>query len=192
MSWHDLAALIAPINAATHIIVVLASCHGFVLWKLAVINYPCPFHYLIAPDQEVSTGVISDCILPSYKVLMESGQLNQAVSLLDSSFQRFIAGEWFYRTLSAFFTTSYTTKLRAEMVERIIDAEVARLGFNDRQLGRMPRARAKRHLANPRNFYEGIEKSFFHGKSKVPYTDMDRFVTHLKRFDDRTHHSDRH
>lgn len=178
VSWSDLARLIAPLNAATrnNLIVVLASCHGFTLWRSVNIKDPCPFHFMIAPNKEISTGAIYDSILPFYKVVMETGELQFALTHLDTKFQRFIAGEWFYSIIAVFFADSYSSKVRAKMVEQIVSNEVAKVGYDNWQFVRAIRARAKKHLASPKNFYKRIENNFFHGQMHVPFLDIQRFV----------------
>jgi len=182
VSWLDLSTLIAPLNTATknNIAVVLASCHGFSLKSAVNVKEPCPFNYLIAPSQEITAGALSDSILPFYKVLMETGELNQALKLLDNSFQQLISGEWFYKKIVIFFTINYTSKAKLEMVERIINNEVVRLGYQNRERIRAVRAIAKKRLANPQDLYESLEKNFFHGKASVPYANIKKIVTYQK------------
>lgn len=180
--WPDLAALIAPLNAATrnNISVVLASCHGFTLWKSVDIKTPCPFHFMIAPNQEISAGAIHDSLLPFYKEVISTGELSTALTHLDSKFQRFIAGEWFYSTIASFYTYSYSLKDKEEIMNQIIDNEVARAGYSNRQLIRKIRVKTKKFLKDPREFYQALERFFFHGQMLVPYEDMKRFIDNQK------------
>ena len=182
ISWFDLAKLIAPVNAATrnNTAVVLASCHGFKLKNEVSIKAPSPFHFLIAPDQEINAGAISDSVLPFYKVMIETGELNIALSHLDSKFRKFMAGEWFYTNITHFLTNSFNAKARAKMVEQAIDVAAAKQGFKNREQLRAYRAHAKKGLSNTSNLYKTVEKSFLHGQGKVPYEDIKRFVDYLK------------
>lgn len=71
--WSDLAALIAPVNAATrnNVSVILASCESFKLSEYVDIKLPCPFHFLIAPNQEIEAGATQDSLLPFRRRLFQ-------------------------------------------------------------------------------------------------------------------------
>lgn len=180
--WPELAALIAPLNAVTrnNIAVVLASCHGFTLWRSVNIKASCPFHFMIAPNQEISAGAIHDSLLPFYKEVISTGDLSSALPQLDSKFQRFIAGEWFYSIIASFFTHNYSLKDKEEIMSRMIDNEVAKAGYSNRQLIRKSRVKIKKFLKDPRVFYQAVEKLFFYGQMQVPYEDFKRFVDSQK------------
>ena len=182
VSWSDLAALIAPLNAAArnNIIVVLASCHGYALFKSVSINSPCPFHFMIAPNEEVSVGVIYDSIFPFYKHVIESGDLSTATMHLDQKFKLFISGEWFYSTIAAFLAHGYSSKVKSEMIEQMVTNAVEKAGYQNRELVRENRAKAKRYLSNPQVFYNLIAKLFFHGQVQVPFEDMKLFIEYQK------------
>lgn len=180
--WPDLAALIAPLNAATrnNLAVVLATCHGFTLWRSVNIKAPCPFHFMIAPNQEISAGAIHDSLLPFYKEVVSTGDLSTALTHLDSKFQRFIAGEWFYSIIASYYTHSYSLKDKEEIMNQMIDNEVAKAGYSNRQLIRKARVKIKKFLNDPREFYQALEKLFFHGQTLVPYADLKRFIDYQK------------
>lgn len=180
--WPELASLIAPLNAASrnNLSVMLATCHGYQLAKGVNVKDPCPFHFMIAPNEEISAGAIYDSALPFYKEVISTGELNTALGHLDNRFKRFIAGEWFYTMVASFYINNYGAKARAAMVEEMVDNEVKSAGHHNRQLVRASRARAKKHLANPQNFYNTMCRSFFHGQIQIPYEEMRKFVDHHK------------
>lgn len=180
--WQELAALIAPVNAATrnNVAVVLATCEGFELCESVDIKSPCPFNFMIAPNEEIEAGAIQDSLLPFYKEVVSTGELNKALAHLDSRFKRFIAGEWFYTRISSFYTHHYSAKDKQEIMNQMIDNEVAKAGYSNRQLIRSVRAKVKRFLSDPKEFYQAVERVFFHGQTHVPYADMKKFVDHHK------------
>ena len=180
--WPDLSALIAPLNAATrnNLAVVLATCHGFTLWRSVNIIAPCPFHFMIAPNQEISAGAIHDSLLPFYKEVVSTGDLSAALTHLDSRFQRFIAGEWFYSIIASYYTHNYSLKDKEDIMNQMIDNEVAKAGYSNRQLIRKTRVKIKKFLNDPRQFYQALEKLFFHGQTLVPYADLKRFIEYQK------------
>lgn len=180
--WPDLASLIAPVNAATrnNVSVILASCESFKMSESVDIQFPCPFHFLIAPNQEIEAGTTQGSLLPFYKEIVLSGQLNKALTHLDFRFKRFIAGEWFYVRIANFYANHYSAKDKEEIMNQMIDNEVAKVGYSNRQLIRSIRPQIKRSLSDPKNFYQTVERRFFHGHAHVPYADMRRFIDDQK------------
>lgn len=180
--WSDLAALIAPVNAATrnNVSVILASCESFKLSEYVDIKLPCPFHFLIAPNQEIEAGTTQDSLLPFYKEVVSTGALDKALTHLDGRFKRFIAGEWFYTQICSFYTYHYSSKHRQEMMSLMIDSEVAKAGYSNRQLIRSIRPKVKKFLSDPKEFYLAVERGFFHGQTHVPYADIKKFADHNK------------
>ncbi|ALU60444.1 hypothetical protein ACA40_11445 [Pseudomonas syringae pv. lapsa] len=180
--WQDLASLIAPVNAATrnNVSVILASCESFKLCESVDIKLPCPFHFMIAPNQEIEAGTTQDSLLPFYKEIVSTGELNKALTHLDSRFKRFIAGEWFYVRIADFYTNHYSAKDKQEIMNQMIDNEVRKAGYSNRQLIRSIRPQIKRSLSDPKEFYQTVERRFFHGQKYVPYADMRRFIDDQK------------
>jgi hypothetical protein len=176
--WPDLAILIAPVNAATrnNTVVILATCHGFKLWESVNLKSPCPFNFLIAPNQEIEAGAIQDSLLPFYKEVVSTGKLSKALTYLDGRFKRFVAGEWFHTTIASYYINNYGAKARQEIMGQMIDNAVAKAGFSNRNLVRATRVKAKTLLKDPRQFYQTLEKRFFHGQSHLPYADIKRFI----------------
>lgn len=182
VSWPELAALIAKLNAATknNIAVVLATCHGFALRRSVQIKNPCPFHFMIAPNQVINAGAIKDCILPFYKEVISSNGLNAAIKYLDSRFKRFIAGEWFYSIVGIFFTENLTGQSKKYIIETMVSNAVRMAGHSSAELIKSHRALAKHHTSNPEIIYNFLERNFFHGQSYIPYEDMKNFVDYQK------------
>lgn len=180
--WKDLASLIAPVNAATrnNVSVILASCESFKLSESVDVRFPCPFHFLIAPNQEIEAGTTQDSLLPFYKEVVSTGELDKALTYLDGRFKRFIAGEWFYMQISSFYTYHYSAKRKQEIMNQLIDSEMAKAGYSNRQLMRLIRPNAKRFLSDPKQFYLAMERVFFHGQTHVPYADIKKFVDYNK------------
>lgn len=182
ITWKELAAMIVPVNAAcrNNVAVVLATCHGFTLRQSVDLQTPCPFQYMIAPNQEISAGEIHDSLLPFYKEVITTGELEAAITHLDSKFQRFISGEWFYTLIASFYIHNYSLKVKEEMMSTMIDNEVAKAGYSNRQLIRRSRVKIKQFLKDPRQFYNALERLFFHGQMLVPYEDMKKFIDDQK------------
>ncbi|MCX2889837.1 hypothetical protein OO258_16480 [Pseudomonas sp. DCB_BI] len=183
ISWHDLAQLVAPINSAArnNVSLILATCHGFVIREAVNLKAPCPFHFMIAPSQEVSAGVVYDSFVPFYKEMISTGELNAAILHLNERFERFIAGEWFYTAIARFYINSYSYKDKQEIINLIIDDEVAKAGYRNHELVRAARAKAKKVVSSPRQFYMELEKAFLHGRSMVSYEDIKKFIDHHKK-----------
>lgn len=180
--WQDLATLIAPVNASTrnNVAVTLASCESFRLCESVDIKSPCPFHFMIAPNQEIEARATQDSLLPFYKEVILTGELNKALTHLDDKFKRFIAGEWFYTRIANFYIHHYSAKDKQGIMKQMIDAEVAKAGYSNRQLMRIIRPKVKRFLSDQKEFYQAVEKQFFHGCSHVSYADLKEFIDHSK------------
>lgn len=180
--WLELASLIAPLNAATRnsVAVVMATCHGYNLTGAVHPGEPCQFNFLIAPDRRIKTGALQDSLLPFYREVISTGELRLALRHLDNSFQRFIAGEFFYREMAAFYVKRYTAKIKREMTEKAVSNKVARGGGDSPQDVKAARDHAKRHIRNPEAIYQFLEQIFFHGQNHIPYEEMRKFVDYQK------------
>lgn len=66
------------------------------------------------------------------------------------------------------------------MMSQMIDSEVAKAGYSNRQLIRSIRPKVKKFLSDPREFYLAVERGFFHGQTHVPYADIKKFADHNK------------
>ena len=178
VSWEELIRYIAEINQATrnNTGVVLAACYGFEISRFVTFASPCPFHYVIAPQNELQTGQLNDVILGFYKVVMQTGDLQRGLDLLDSRFKLFHCGEWFYSALSTFMVKNFNAKGRSEIVEQMVSSQVAKADYKNRELVRASRAKAKRFVKSPQGFYKHASMTFFHGKTPIPYEDFHAFV----------------
>lgn len=178
VAWEELIRHIAEINQATrnNTGVVLAACYGFEISKFVNFSSPCPFNYVIAPQDELQAGQLQDVILGFYKVTVQTGDLQGGLVLLDSRFKLFHCGEWFYRTLATFMVTNFNAKGRSEIVEQIVSSQVAKAGYNNRELVKALRAKAKRFVKSPHGFYKNASLMFFHGKIPIPYEFFNAFV----------------
>lgn len=178
ISWQDLAILITPVNAATrnNVSVILASCESFKLCESVDIKSPCPFHFMIAPNQKIEAGATQDSLLPFYKEVILTGEFNKALAYLDPKFMYFIAGEWFYTRIASFYSNHYSAKDKQEIMKQMIDAEVAKAGYSNRQLIRSIRPKVKKFLSDQKEFYQAVESQFLHGSTNVPYADLKKFI----------------
>ncbi|NWE90523.1 hypothetical protein HX893_20565 [Pseudomonas reactans] len=131
-------------------------------------------------SEEIEAGAIQDSLLPFYKEVVSTGELNKALTHLDERFKRFIAGEWFYTRIASLYTHHYSAKDRQEIMNLMIDKQVAQAGYSNRQLVRSIRPRIKKQLSDPKEFYQAVERVLFHGQTHVPYADMKKFVDHHK------------
>lgn len=178
VAWEELVRHIAEINQATrnNTGIVLAACYGFQISQFVTFASPCPFNYVIAPQNELQAGQLQDVILGFYKVVVQTGDLQGGLVLLDSRFKLFHCGEWFYSTLSTFMVTSFNATGRSEIVEQIVSSQVAKAGYRNRELVKVSRAKAKKFVKSPQGFYKHASLMFFHGKMPIPYEYFHAFV----------------
>jgi len=178
VAWEELIQHIAEINQATrnNTGVVLAACYGFEISKFVTFVSPCPFSYVIAPQNELQAGQLQDVILDFYKVIMKSGDLQRGLVLLNSQLKLFHCGEWFYNTLASFMITNFNAKCRSELVEQIVSNQVAKAGYRNRDLVKATRAKAKKFVKSLQGFYKHASLTFFHSKVPIPYESFHAFV----------------
>ena len=183
LSWAKLQDWIAQINHATrnNTAVVVAACHGFRLSDGLQFNNPCPFNFLVAPNEEMSAGSFEDTMSNFYKEVAGTGDLATALAQLPKDMQLLVAGEWFYSNLSSYLIHHHTHKSRQEMVEKSISNQMDREPHLNRAQRRFRvkeiRKRAKKHVHNPNGFSRNFANIFFHG---APPIEPDDFLAYVK------------
>ena len=178
VAWDELVQHIAEINQATrnNVGVVLAACYGFEISKFVTFTAPCPFNYVIAAQDEIRAGQLQDVVMDFYKTTVKSGDLQGGLVALDDQLMLFHSGQWFYSTLASFMVTNFNATGRSEIVEQIVSNQVARAGYRSRELVRAARAKAKKFLKSPQNFYKYASRIFLHDKIPISYEDFHAFV----------------
>lgn len=178
VAWEELIRHIAEINQATrnNTGVVLAACYGLEISQFVTFASPCPFSYVIAPQNEIQAGQLQDVILGFYKVVVQTGDLEGGLALLDDQLKLFHCGEWFFSTSSTFMVRNFNSKGRSEIVEQIVSSQIAKAGYRNRELVKASRAKAKKFVKSLQGFYKNASLTFFHGKMPIPYEYFQTFV----------------
>lgn len=178
VGWEELVRHVAEINRATNnnVGIVLAACYGFEISKFVNFTAPCPFNFVIAAQDVIRAGQLQDVIMGFYKATVNSGDLQGGLVALDDQLMLFHSGEWFYRTLATFMVTSFNAAGRREIVEQIVSSQVAKAGYRSRDLVRAERAKAKKFVKSPQNFYKHTSRNFLHNKIPISYEDFHAFV----------------
>lgn len=178
VAWAELIGLIAEINAATqnNTGVVLASCFGFEISKHVTFQAPCPFNFVVAAHAEIKAGQLQDIMLAFYKEPVESGDLRGGLAALDSRMRAFICAEWFYRTFATFMVQHFNHAGRSAIVEAIVSSQVAKAGYESRELVRAARAKARKFVKSPQSYFRYASRMFLHNKVLVSFEDFNAFV----------------
>ncbi|RON43373.1 hypothetical protein BK666_20015 [Pseudomonas frederiksbergensis] len=178
VGWSELVQHLAEINQATrnNVGVVLAACYGFEISKFITFTIPCPFNFVIAPQDVIQAGRLQDVVLDFYKTTVKSGDLQGGLVALDNQLVLFHCGEWFFSTLASCMITNFNAVARSQMVELMVSNEVAKVGYRNRELLREQRAKAKKFLKSPQNFYRLMSRTFLHNKIPISYEDFHAFV----------------
>jgi hypothetical protein len=175
VGWEILMHLVSAINAASqnNTGLVLASCHGFEISKLVRINQPCPFHFVLGPDIEVTTGELKDEMTAFYRMIMATNDLNAAIGELEPQYKHFFCTEWFYRELAVFVIKHFSGRAKSAMREDLLGNLVAKGG--DRRLKDL-RKRVKEYINTPEAVFRDSSQMFLHGKQPVSYAQFEAFV----------------
>ncbi|MGP6422107.1 hypothetical protein ACTZGP_25435 [Pseudomonas putida] len=178
VGWDELVKYIAKINQVTrnNVGVVLAACHGLQMSKYLEIGSPSPFHFLIGPQNEVECGHLQDILIEFYKKTLDSTNLQEGVATLDKKLMLFQSSEWFYQAIINFFIAEFTRAGRSALVENMVSCRVAKAGYQSRDLVRAERARAKKLVKSPQDFYRYVARIFFHNETPIPYKEIQAFV----------------
>lgn len=91
VSWDWLAVYLRKLNTCTenNLCVIGAACFGLRAVMPIKLDQPTPFFILLAPENKVSLGFLEKNIFPFYKVLFESGNINDA-------YQRYLSNKFSY------------------------------------------------------------------------------------------------
>ncbi|EJM83123.1 hypothetical protein PMI32_02380 [Pseudomonas sp. GM60] len=183
IGWDELVRYINEINVATrnNVGVVLAACFGFEISKFVNFASPCPFNFVIAAQDEILAGQLQEVLIGLYKATMSSGDLEAGLRSLDDRLNFFHCGKWFYQNLASYMINNFNAVGRSDLVEAIVSSRVAKAGYQSRELVRFERARAKKYLKTPQNFYRQASRRFFHDKVPISYEDFNAFVGAKKR-----------
>lgn len=176
--WLELVERIAFINAATgnNTGVVLAACYGFEVSKLVKFEEPCPFHFVLGPENEVDAGYLRDSMIVFYRTVIVTGDLNQGMAHLDEKYKRFICSQWFYTSLASVMVTHFRGKNKEAFINKLIDSQVQKAGYSNRELVRGFRKRAKEYIRSPVTMFQHFSKIFMHNQPVVSYKDFRAFV----------------
>ena len=178
VGWDELVRHITEINQATrnNVGIVLAACYGFEISKFVTFTAPCPFNFVIAAQDVIQVGQLQDVVMDFYKTTVKSGDLQSGLVALDNQLMLFHSGEWFFSTLASYMIKNFSAVARSEMVEQMVTNEVAKIGYQNRELLREQRAKAKKFLKSPQNFYKLMSQTFLHNKIPISYEDFHAFV----------------
>ena len=184
VGWPELIEHIGAINKAcdNNAAVVLATCYGFEISKHVAFMKPCPFNFVIAPQNEVDAGQLRDLLPGFYSRIATSGDLGSGVRDLDPALEFFHCGKWFYTCLGSYLARM-NSKERQRMAETMVTYRRGKIGELTPEGIRATRANAKSVMTDLEGFYLEAASTFFHGAVPITYED---FIASVERFKRRT------
>jgi hypothetical protein len=176
--WDALTALISVLNRAcrNNVGVVLASCHGYAITKLVRINAPTPYHFLLAPNSEVSAGELYAVLTDFYREIIQSSDLNSAMAQVPAHYQRYLCTEWLYIEFAKFMKQNLYGKAKAAFVDIVLDVAITRHG---RQHMTPLRRAVKKQIQTMRGLFDSTAEVFLMGKAPIEYKQLEAFVQGL-------------
>lgn len=90
-AWPEVIAWLRKINirARNNLFVVAATCYGLHMISTISIHSAVPFYCLLAPEHEVTLGFIDEKMSLFYRQLFQTGNLEEALLVIDGTFKQF-------------------------------------------------------------------------------------------------------
>lgn len=178
VGWDALTALLSVLNRAcrNNLGVVLASCNGYAITKLVRINAPSPYHFLLAPNSEVSAGELYAVLTEFYREIIRSSDLNWAMAQVPTHYQRFLCTEWFYIEFAKFMKQNLYGKAKSAFVDTVLDAAMTQHG---RQHMTPLRRAVKEQVRTIQCLFESTVEVFLMGKAPAEFHHLEAFVQGL-------------
>ena len=122
MLWSEFADLCREINRASsnYLLCVLAVCYGYRSILSTSIKDVTPFCWLIGPEHEVSAGTVADGFPRFYESLFRDGDVNEAMAVLGTEFQRYDCQKLFLQSFVRYWLRLCTGKGAQFRVEDLV------------------------------------------------------------------------
>jgi hypothetical protein len=185
LSWGDLGESFLRINEITknNLGVVLAACHGLFHAYQVDILQPCPYAFLVAPDDQIGAGMVDEQMNHVYRALRQTGELHTAFEQLGSSFKKFHAEAFFCNAFADYLCESCFGRGLKDRKERLLtlalEGGAAENGMDKRQIRGV--IREHEYEAD----YKRLSKRFLHGRSTVEYREVLAYARSLLPFSSR-------
>lgn len=169
LSWAALADALRAINVATanHLCCVFGACFGLRMSFELRLTKPSPYYLTIAPEREVSVGVLEDRTAPFYREVFASGNITKAFAdVLTPELKLFHCKEIFARALATYIANNCVGKAAEQRQEKMVSALLRKHGIiapSSAQLGEA-RTRIKTALAPSQAVIDHFAPTFLIGR----------------------------
>lgn len=178
-TWHNLKALVIPLNIATNlnVVIVLATCYGGSFTKAITTTDRAPVLAVIGPTRQISAGHVDTDFPSFYKTFFGTGSLKEAVAALTANVQasfyfRTTAEQFFYdvwANYKANHCSDTEIKLRARRLYRLLKRERSAQAPSIGQIKRLFRSNEERLFEKYRDSYFMYDL-FPENRSRFPVT----------------------
>ena len=178
IAWSELADAFAEMNAITrnNLGVVISACHGFYAIQDIDIQKPCPFYFLIAPTEEVSTGLIVESMPAFYQTLLATHSFEHAEAKLGPNFQVFLAEKFFCITFARHMRDHGIGSGAQRRIEELVTKAVNEGKAPNRETIRSLRRRFREVVRSPEAIYYQMSREFLHGRRAGNFIALRDFV----------------
>lgn len=176
--WDSLLPSLQAINKASrnNLGVVLAACFGLYAIKPLNIEEPCPFYFLIGPDEPVSAGDIDDMMKHFYLELGRTNSLDKAMKKVDTQFKQFHAEKFFYITFAKYMKRACIGTGAQRRVEHLVTMAAEGGAISNRASLRVIRKNARTFVRSQEHVFNRRAALFLHGRRSVSFVELQSFV----------------
>ena len=181
--WEQLLPKFREINkeSKNNLGVVMAACYGlYAIKPLSIKDGPCPFYFLIGPDELVNDNYIHTTMKLFYLELNRSNSLDAAMELVSDKFKQFHAEKFFYVSFAKYVKNACLGSGGKKRVERLLSKLTEDGKIANRENLRAARKRLKAAVKSPENAFNRHSEQFLHGRNSVTYEDFREFVKNKK------------
>lgn len=170
LGWAALADALRAVNVATanHLCCVFGVCFGLHMSFELRLSRPSPYYLTIAPEREVTVGILEERTAPFYREVFASGNITSAyAAVLAPELRLFHCKEIFARALATYIAGNCVGKAAGRRQEQMVTAILRKHGIaapSSAQLSQA-RARVKAALAPSQAVIDHYAPTFLIGRS---------------------------
>lgn len=182
LSWADLIESLRKLNAATgnNLCCVFGVCFGLHMSKQLTLSLPTPYYLTIAPESEITVGVLEERTAPFYREVFASGDITAAYAkVLAPDLRLFLCKAILAEALALYVANNCVGAEARARRERMVTAilEKERITEPTNAQLREARAKVKAALEPSQRLIDRYASSFLLGrKPGFAYAELERLV----------------
>lgn len=146
LDWGELVEALRTLNAATgnNLCCVFGVCFGLHMSKQLTLSLPTPYYLTIAPESEITVGVLEERTAPFYREVFESGDITAAYAkVLKPDLHLFLCKAVFAEALAAYIANNCVGAEARARRERMVTAVLEKERITDPTAAQLREARRK-------------------------------------------------